>query len=136
MSALRAVGATPNTTPGLAGLVARLGQPLYTHEAPNGYPETQESWVNAGALLNRLNIALAFGAGRVPGAAVDLDRVVGLNHEPHDMVALVNEALLNGTASPNTLRVMEEQVAQTADRRQARAMLIGYALGSPEFQRQ
>lgn len=136
VSALRAVGATPNTTPGLAGLVARLGQPLYTHEAPNGYPETQESWVNAGALLNRLNIALAFGTGRVPGAVVDLNRVVGLNHEPHDMIALVNEALLNGTASPNTLRVMEEQVAQTANRRQARAMLIGYALGSPEFQRQ
>jgi hypothetical protein len=31
---------------------------------------------------------------------------------------------------------MEEQAAQTANRRQARAMLIGYALGSPEFQRQ
>ncbi len=52
------------------------------------------------------------------------------------MVAHVNEALLNGTASPNTLRVMEEQAAQTANRRQARALLIGYALGSPEFQRQ
>ena len=136
VSALRAVEATPDTVPGLAGLVARLGQPLYTHQAPNGYPETQEAWVNAGALLNRLNIALAFAAGRVPGAVVDPNRVVGLDHELHDMVALVNEALLNGTASPNTLRVMEEQAAQTANRRQARAMLIGYALGSPEFQRQ
>ena len=136
MSALRAVGATPDTTAGLAGLVTRLGQPLYRHEAPNGYPETQESWVNAGALLSRLNIALAFAAGRIPGAAVDPNRVVGLNHDPHDMVVRVNEALLNGIASSNTLRVMEEQAAQTANRRQARAMLIGYALGSPEFQRQ
>ena len=136
VSALRAVEAVPDTVPGLAGLVARLGQPLYTHQAPNGYPETQESWVNAGALLNRLNIALAFAAGRVPGAAVDPNRVVGLNHDIKDMVARVNEALLNGTASPNTLRVMQEQAAQTANRRQARAVLIGYALGSPEFQRQ
>lgn len=136
VSAVRAIDAEPDETPGLAGLVARLGQPLLMHQAPNGYPETQQSWVNAGALLNRLNIALGFAAGRVPGTKIDLTRVVALSDDLDEMLAGVNAAILNGTASANTLRVMRQQAEQTSDRRQARAVLIGYAIGSPEFQRQ
>ena len=41
VSALRAVGAQPDSTPRTAQLVAKLGQPLYGHLAPNGYPETR-----------------------------------------------------------------------------------------------
>ncbi len=136
VSAVRAIDAEPDKTPGLAGLVARLGQPLLMHRAPNGYPETQQSWVNAGALLNRLNTALGFAAGRVRGAKIDLTRVVALSDDLDEMLAAVNAAILNGTASANTLRVMRQQAEQTSDRRQARAVLIGYAIGSPEFQRQ
>lgn len=136
VSAVRAIDAEPNKTPGLAGLVARLGQPLLMHQAPNGYPETQQSWVNAGALLNRLNTALSFAAGRVPGAKIDLTRVVALSDDLDEMLGGVNAAILNGTASANTLRVMRQQAEHTSDRRQARAVLIGYAIGSPEFQRQ
>jgi uncharacterized protein (DUF1800 family) len=136
VSAVRAIDAEPDETPGLAGLVARLGQPLLMHQAPNGYPETQQSWVNAGALLNRLNTALGFAAGRVPGAKIDLTRVVAVSDDLDEMLAGVNAAILNGTASANTLRIMRQQAEQTSDRRQARAVLIGYAIGSPEFQRQ
>ena len=136
VSAVRAIDAEPDNTPGLARLVARLGQPLLMHQAPNGYPETQQSWVNAGALLNRLNTALGFAAGRVRGAKIDLTRVVALSDDLDEMLAGVNAAILNGTASANTLRVMRQQAEQTSDRRQARAVLIGYAIGSPEFQRQ
>ena len=136
VSAVRAIDAEPDKTAGLARLVARLGQPLLMHQAPNGYPETQQSWVNAGALLNRLNTALSFAAGRVPGAKIDLTRVVALSDDLDEMLAGVNAAILNGTASANTLRVMRQQAEQTSDRRQARAVLIGYAIGSPEFQRQ
>ncbi len=38
VSALRAVGADPDTTPRLPQAVARLGEPLYMHVAPDGYP--------------------------------------------------------------------------------------------------
>ena len=30
--------------------MARLGQPLYLHVAPDGYPEKQDDWVNSGAM--------------------------------------------------------------------------------------
>src|SRR5207253_3689827 len=39
VSAARATAADPDTTPRLAQMVARLGEPLYLHVAPDGYPE-------------------------------------------------------------------------------------------------
>src|SRR5438034_7991958 len=50
VSAVRAVGGDPDTTPRLAQVVARLGQPLYRHVAPDGYPEREEAWVNSGEI--------------------------------------------------------------------------------------
>ena len=70
VSALRAVAASPDTTPRTAQIIARLGEPLYMHQAPNGYPLTGESWINTGAILNRINFGLAVAAGRVPGASI------------------------------------------------------------------
>src|SRR5262249_40395916 len=72
VSAVRSVGGEPDTSFGLPQLVARLGQPLYGQQPPTGYPETQESWVNAGALLQRMNVALGIASGRIPGLKVDL----------------------------------------------------------------
>src|SRR5439155_1161333 len=70
VSAARAVGGEPDTTPRLAQVVARLGEPLYLHVAPDGYPEREDAWVNSGALLDRMNAAVALAAGRLPGVAV------------------------------------------------------------------
>lgn len=135
VSAVRALGATPDYTPRLARTVAGLGQPLYLYQPPTGYPETQESWVNSGALLNRLNMALGFASGRFPGARFEAG-AIALNQDLDEMVAQVNQAILNGTGSPNTLRIMREQAALASGPEGARATLVGYALGSPEFQRQ
>jgi uncharacterized protein (DUF1800 family) len=65
-SALRAMGARPDTTLRAAQAVARLGQPIYGHQAPNGWPETGEAWVNTGAILNRINFGMAIGSGAMP----------------------------------------------------------------------
>src|SRR5437762_1389090 len=58
VSAVRASGVEPDDTPRLAQLVARLGEPLYQQPAPTGYAETEEHWVNSGALLARMNAAM------------------------------------------------------------------------------
>src|SRR6185503_15893637 len=68
VSALRALGARADTTPFTASLVGRLGQPLYGHQAPNGWPETGAAWINTGAILNRINLGIVVASGRVPGA--------------------------------------------------------------------
>ena len=65
-STLRAMGATADATPRSAQFVSRLGQPIFGHQAPNGYPETGDAWMNTGAILNRINFGLAAASGRVP----------------------------------------------------------------------
>src|SRR5437016_11120707 len=63
-SALRGLGAAADTTPRTAQLVAQLGEPLYGHDAPNGYPETGRPWLGAAALLARVNMG-QIGRGHV-----------------------------------------------------------------------
>src|SRR2546429_4174036 len=69
-SALRGLGAAADTTPRTAQLVAQLGEPLYGHDAPNGYPETRRPWLRSGAVLGRINLGLALAAGPAPGGTV------------------------------------------------------------------
>jgi uncharacterized protein (DUF1800 family) len=136
VSAARAVGADPDTNPRLAQLVARLGEPLYLHVAPDGYPEKQDAWVNSGALLDRMNAAVALAAGKLPGVSVSLDSIAPPTADPDRLIAAINERVLGGTMSANTAQVIRKQLADVTDPVQARALAVGLALGGPEFQRQ
>jgi uncharacterized protein (DUF1800 family) len=74
VSSIRTLGAETNGGPGLHQWIARMGEPLYMYQAPTGYPDTAENWVNTGALLERLNFGLALASNRIPGTRVDLAR--------------------------------------------------------------
>jgi uncharacterized protein (DUF1800 family) len=74
VSSIRTLGADTNGGPGLHQWIARMGEPLYMYQAPTGYPDTAENWVNTGALLERLNFGLALASNRIPGTRVDLAR--------------------------------------------------------------
>ena len=47
----------------LVQAVRQLGMPLYMCQPPTGYADRAEAWVNTGALLNRMNFALALSSG-------------------------------------------------------------------------
>ncbi len=136
VSAVRAVAADPDTTPRLAQVVARLGQPLFQHVAPDGYPEMEAAWVNSGALLDRMNAAVALAAGKLPGVTVTGDSLIGAAASPDELIAVVDREILGGTMSENTKQVIKRQLADITDPGQARVLAIGLALGGPEFQRQ
>jgi uncharacterized protein (DUF1800 family) len=108
VSALRALGAAPDTTPRTAGVVAFLGQPIYGHQAPDGWPETGEAWMNTGAILNRINFGLALAAGRLPGVSLRTwPAFEQLARQPRAaQVDGVIDALLGGYASPDTREVL------------------------------
>ena len=59
VSSLRALDADVKPSPALLGLLNKMGEPLYGYQAPTGYPDTAEDWVNTGALLERMNFAVA-----------------------------------------------------------------------------
>src|SRR5712691_11790729 len=76
ISAVRTLGADTNGGPQMHQWIARMGQPLYGFQTPNGYSDVAENWVNTGALLERMNFALALASNRIPGTRVDLSRFV------------------------------------------------------------
>ncbi len=135
ISAARAVSAEPDTSPRLAQVVARLGEPLYLHVAPDGYSEREAAWVNSGALLDRMNAAVALATGKLPGVTVALDSIVGVG-DADQVIGEVNEKILGGTMSENTKQVLGRELAGISDPIQARALAVGLALVGPEFQRQ
>ena len=107
-SALRAVGAPADTTPRSAQAVAFLGAPIFGHQAPNGWPETGDAWMNAGAILNRINFGLALAGGRLPGASLaqwpETERLRGASRE--QQVDAVIGAMLGGHVSPDTRSIL------------------------------
>jgi len=136
LSAMRAIGAEPDTTPRVAQAIARLGQPLYLQASPAGYPESQEEWVNSGALLQRMNLAVALAGGSMPGTTVDLDRLTPVTPDYGRLLDAIDQALFAGTMSSRTREAIATELKDEADPERGRALAVGLALGSPEFQRQ
>jgi uncharacterized protein (DUF1800 family) len=108
VSAARALNAAPDSTPRSAQVIAYLGQPIFGHQAPNGWPETGESWMNTGAILNRINFGMAAAAGRLPGADIRaLPALDTIGSAPRDkQVDAVVATVLNGMVSPDTRAVL------------------------------
>ena len=108
VSAMRALNAAPDSTPRSAQVIAFLGQPIFGHQAPNGWPETGEAWTNTGAILNRINFGMAVAAGRLPGADIRaipaLDTIRSAARDKQ--VDAVVTTILNGMVSPDTRAVL------------------------------
>ena len=115
VSAIRATGAEVRNATPLVQQLRTLGMPLYGAQPPTGYDDKAASWVNSGALINRMNFAVALVSNRLGGVRVQADAV--------EASAIVPDTAL----SANT----RATVAQAADKPRQLALL----LGSPEFQK-
>jgi uncharacterized protein (DUF1800 family) len=120
ISAIRTLGAETNGGPQLHQWIARMGEPLYGFQTPNGYSDTAESWVNTGGLLERLNFGLTLASNRIPGTRVDLKRFLGSAAEEKSLnKTQVMDRFLTlivaGDISPKTkealLKQLDEQTA-------------------------
>jgi uncharacterized protein (DUF1800 family) len=69
--------------------ISRMGEKIYNYQAPTGYPDKGQYWINTGSLLNRMNFGLAFAGGRIQGITLDL---LSLNnhHEPESALAALS----------------------------------------------
>jgi uncharacterized protein (DUF1800 family) len=113
VSAVRTTGAEINDARPIVRTMQQLGMPLYQCQPPTGYKDTADAWVNTGALVNRMNDALALASGRMPGVRIP--------------TMPPPESVLAGDMSDTT----RSTIAKAAIPPQALAL----ALGSPEFQR-
>jgi uncharacterized protein (DUF1800 family) len=141
-SALRGLGADVDDPRDTLRWIADMGQRLYTYQAPTGYPDRAEAWVNTGALLNRMNFGLQLAAGRVRGVELDLAALNG-GREPADRQAALRTyagLLLPGRDLKPTLALLEPMLndpdlAKKMERSTPVEQVVGVILGSPEFQR-
>ena len=108
VSTARALGAAPDSTARTALAVAYLGEPVFGHRDPNGWPETGDAWMNTGAILNRINFGLAVAANRLPGANMHALPVIDslFNAPRATQVDVVVATLLQGAASPDTRKIL------------------------------
>lgn len=52
--------------------ITKMGQQQYFYQAPTGFPDRAQYWINTGSLLNRMNFGLALAAQKIPGIKFDL----------------------------------------------------------------
>jgi uncharacterized protein (DUF1800 family) len=70
ISAIRAANATIVDPLPLARELRRLGEPLCLAQPPTGYADDAETWSSNGALLARVDFALALSTNKLPGIRV------------------------------------------------------------------
>jgi uncharacterized protein (DUF1800 family) len=110
VSSIRAVGGETNAGPPMMAMLNKLGEVPYGYQAPTGYPDTAEDWVNTGALLERLNYAIAVASNRIPGTRVNLNTFEG-----KDRSAILDKAIseiLKGEISAATRATLVKQMEQ------------------------
>ncbi len=110
IASVRSLDVPPGNIPNMMGILAALGQPLWTAPAPNGWPDRAADWAAPEAILRRIDWASVF-AGRI--GTRDVVEVADTNLGP----------LLR----PET----REAVRRAGSRREGMTLL----LSSPEFQR-
>jgi uncharacterized protein (DUF1800 family) len=86
ISAVRSLDAKVNQPFQLYNWINRMGQNIYAYQAPTGFPDRGQYWINTGSLLNRMNFGLALSSQRIPGIKVDLT-ALNDHHEPESSEA-------------------------------------------------
>jgi uncharacterized protein (DUF1800 family) len=145
-STARALNAEVTITLPLTQWVSRMGEPLFLCQPPTGYSDKAETWVNTGALLNRLNFALTFATDKLGGATVELKPMLGEDGLRDPNVALskalnifLGDQVAQGTRDTLAARMNDPQVLRaTLDdpvKQVNEGLISGLVLGAPEFQR-
>ncbi len=146
VSSVRALGTDVDTPLPLVRWVGRIGEPLYQCQPPTGYSDKAETWVNTGALLNRLNFSLALAGNKVRGSRSDVTALLG-SDSSGDAKAALDRAVavfLGGQVAAGTVETLQKQLdspqivqAKLDDpvKQVDLGVVTGLVLGAPEFQR-
>jgi uncharacterized protein (DUF1800 family) len=127
VSAVRASNAKTESMMPLAHAAERMGMPLYGCVPPTGYSAKAEAWVSTGALVERMNFALALAANKLPGIQLgwsgraeigDLGDEVANDAAPMDMAdderRLESRLVAGGVSEQTRDAVMEQAVPSPA----------------------
>jgi len=106
MSAIRALHADIKQPYQLYTWITSMGEQKYFYQAPTGFPDKGQYWINTGSLLNRMNFGLALADGRVPGVKFDL-LALNKNHEPEsaeNALLIYSQLMMPGRNTDETIQ--------------------------------
>ena len=118
--------------------IYELGEPLFACTPPTGYTEVSKNWVSPGALIERLNFALALTQQQLSDIRFDPQTILaGIDLDKPDAVLDRSVAiLLQNNITPTTRKVLEQTALPTGESKTVNpSKLIALIIGSPEFQR-
>lgn len=111
VSGIRTIGAETNGM-AIQQMLGKMGEQLYNWQAPTGYPDTAEDWVNTGALLERMNFAVALASNRIPGTKVDLAKLGTASGDKVKLLDSYVAVVLNNEVSEATKSSLLKQLDQ------------------------
>ena len=124
VSAVRATGLDVSNALPLVQSLRDLGMPIYGAQPPTGYADRADAWVNSGALLGRMNFALALTSGRMRTLDATAPATPPTAQEARQ--ALFRVALADDVSA---------STAATVAKATTPAQTMALILGSPEFQK-
>ncbi len=165
VSAVRATGTEVAAPYQVFTWSEKMGQKFYFYQAPTGFPDRANFWINTGSLLNRMNFGMAIAAQKIPGFKTNLLQL-NQNHEPESVeeaLQIYTKLLLPvANQKENSERIISIVRAQNIDLKiasaskdtggmqdmqkesmtemnntplKSMAQVVGVIIGSPAFQR-
>jgi uncharacterized protein (DUF1800 family) len=136
VSGIRATQSQVDLRPGAPQAVAFLGQPIFGRQTPDGWPDVGSEWMNAGAILNRINFGLALAGDRVPGVVTGVvSELEATRDQPRErQVDAVVRVFFGGQVSPETREMLlsgENPFATRAGSDTAASTPMAPAMGPP-----
>ena len=121
VSAVRATEVQVSNFKAIDQVLQQMGMPIYGCHTPDGYKNTQDIWLNSGAMIQRLNLALSIANGRSP---LIRPEKTNANSSPSPIDAIQLRQTLGQRFSSQT---------QTAIATSPEPLQVALMLGSPEF---
>ena len=140
-SAMRSLDAETDGGAPLLGMIMRMGQPLFLYQAPTGFPDRANNWINTGTLLARMNFSMALAANRIRGTQLGLQSLTPSSDSQAVWDHLVGRTL-GGQVSQETqsaamksLQNLDAAGNGSQDAFPKTKLMAALLLGLPEFQR-
>lgn len=116
ISTVRALDAKVAQPYQLYNWITKMGERCYYYQAPTGFPDRAQYWINTGSLLNRMNFGLALASKRIPGITFNLT-AINNNHEPESASAALvtySKLLLPERNTDETVKRLTPFLSDTA----------------------
>lgn len=159
-SMIRALGGTVDTDSvkdfkKLDAPLNQMGEPIYRCQPPTGFKDEAEVWVNPGALVTRIQAAMALSHQRVDAVTYSPSffrsrlRSANVMGSSKDSLKFLDRMLMGSSLREETIETIAQELEhepKVQDEMEAKAeskakssvnlpQLLGLLLGSPEFQR-